>query len=367
MLMLNIPVIIVLFSLSWIVGMCIYSVYSDCDPLKAGFTTSTDAILPFYVEDKFSYIPGIMGIFLSTIFTSALILNVSNLNSLATVTWEDFLSDLPILKELTDKKQLQIIKFIGSCYGLMIMGVGFSVQFLSGVIESAQLMTSATSGPLLGVFLLAILVPFANWKGASLGIVLSHVIILSITCGRLLFGKVNNAFLETSIDGCTNETFSSDVSGSFFANFTAQKPVNLIENATTSEILPVSSGFMAENVFSISYMYYSLFGMAITVIVGIVISLLTMSTDDAYESKYIHPIVYKIATKFPGHARMFKSEKDFYKIDHTVVKLEDSGYSNQAYDENSEDLRKNVVKLENKTSQYERDLASERYRKVDGV
>jgi Na+/proline symporter len=150
MLMSNIPVLTVLFSLPWIVGMCIYAVYSDCDPLRSGYTKSADAILPFYVEDKYSFIPGLMGIFLSTLFNSALILNVSNLNSLATVTWEDFLSNLPQFKGLADKKQLQIIKFVGTIYGLMIMAVGFLVQLLSGVIESAQLMTSATSGPLLG-------------------------------------------------------------------------------------------------------------------------------------------------------------------------------------------------------------------------
>jgi hypothetical protein len=50
--MTNIPVIMVLFSLSWVVGMGIYSVYSDCDPLKAGFTKSADSLLPFYVEDR---------------------------------------------------------------------------------------------------------------------------------------------------------------------------------------------------------------------------------------------------------------------------------------------------------------------------
>jgi solute carrier family 5 (sodium-coupled monocarboxylate transporter), member 8/12 len=150
MLMMNIPAMTILFSLSWIVGMGIYSVYSDCDPYEAGYTQSRDAILPFYVEDKFSFVPGLMGIFLSTLFNSALILNVSNLNSLATVTWEDFLSKLPQFKGMEDKKQLHIIKFIGSIYGLMILGVGFLVGLLTGVIESAQLMTSATSGPLLG-------------------------------------------------------------------------------------------------------------------------------------------------------------------------------------------------------------------------
>lgn len=133
--MYNIPVITVLFSLSWLVGMGIYAVYAECDPLKSGFIDKTDAILPFYVEDKIAIFPGLMGIFLATLFNSALILNVSNLNSLATVTWEDFFAYLPQFKGLSDTKQLYFIKFIGSIYGLMIMGVGFLVQLLSGVIE----------------------------------------------------------------------------------------------------------------------------------------------------------------------------------------------------------------------------------------
>ena len=153
MLMMNIPAMFLLFSLSWIVGMGIYSVYSECDPFKAGYIKSRDAILPFYVDDQYSFVPGLMGLFLSTLFNSALILNVSNLNSLATVTWEDFLIKLPQFEGMEDKKQLRVIKFIGTIYGFMILCVGFSVQLLTGVIETAQLMTSATSGPLLGEYI----------------------------------------------------------------------------------------------------------------------------------------------------------------------------------------------------------------------
>jgi hypothetical protein len=48
------------------------------------------------------------------------------------------------------------------------MGISFGVATLSGVIESSMLMTSATSGPLLGVFVLAMLFPCVNWKVQSL-------------------------------------------------------------------------------------------------------------------------------------------------------------------------------------------------------
>jgi hypothetical protein len=44
------------------------------------------------------------------------------------------------------------------------MGIAFIVAHSSGVIDASQLMTSATSGPLLGVFVLAMFFPSTNWK-----------------------------------------------------------------------------------------------------------------------------------------------------------------------------------------------------------
>lgn len=89
-------------------------------------------------------------------------LNVSNINSLATVTWEDFLSSR--YKNVKDKQQLNAIKYLAFIYGVIILGIAYCVGFLSGVIESAMLTGSATTGPLVGVFLLAMLVPIANAK-----------------------------------------------------------------------------------------------------------------------------------------------------------------------------------------------------------
>ena len=83
---------------------------------------------------------------------------------MATVTWEDFISQLPRFQNVIDKKQLSIIKYIGVIYAFIVMGLAYCVGFLSGVIETAMLTSSATSGPLVGVFLLAIFVPIANWK-----------------------------------------------------------------------------------------------------------------------------------------------------------------------------------------------------------
>lgn len=68
----NIPVIFILFSLSWVVGMSIYSTYFDCDPLADNYIKKMDEILPFFVEDKFMYLPGFLGLFMATLFNGAL-------------------------------------------------------------------------------------------------------------------------------------------------------------------------------------------------------------------------------------------------------------------------------------------------------
>lgn len=91
-------------------------------------------------------------------------MNVSNINSLATVTWEDFLSTQKRFKGFEDKKQLVAIKYISIIYAFVIMGIAYCVGFLSGVIEGAMLANSATTGPLVGVFILAMLIPCANGR-----------------------------------------------------------------------------------------------------------------------------------------------------------------------------------------------------------
>lgn len=70
--MYNVPVITVLFSLSWVVGMVIFAVYADCDPLTSGYIKKFDEILPFFMEDRFSYLPGILGLFMACLFNGAL-------------------------------------------------------------------------------------------------------------------------------------------------------------------------------------------------------------------------------------------------------------------------------------------------------
>ncbi|XP_050427927.1 sodium-coupled monocarboxylate transporter 2 isoform X2 [Adelges cooleyi] len=284
---LTIPLMVFLFSLSWIVGMVIFTVYADCDPRALGYITEIDEIVAFYVRDKFYFIPGFMGLVLASLFNSGLSLFVSNLNSISTVVWEDFVSQIPFFKRISETKQLWCIKGISALCGVCVMGIAFLVAQSSGVIDASQLMTSATSGPLLGVFILAMFFPSTNWKGAATGMIVSHITTFIIICGAFSV-PTEIEYLPVSIEGCTNTTFSSHVLPPFDEQFNIYKSYSLINKTaemvsnyaqSSRQTEPVVEPAFHENIlaslYSITYMYYSLLGTFVTVFVGILVSYVT--------------------------------------------------------------------------------------------
>lgn len=52
--------------------MVIFAVYADCDPLSTGYIKKIDEIVPFFIEDQFYFLPGILGLFMATLFNGAL-------------------------------------------------------------------------------------------------------------------------------------------------------------------------------------------------------------------------------------------------------------------------------------------------------
>lgn len=197
-----------------------------------------------------------------------------------------------------------------------------------------------------GVFLLAILVPFANWKGASAGMIVSHVVILFVTFGHLTI-DTSVEFLETSIAGCTNESFSSSIvkpASDMMLSLAQTKPIEVSSWMERQSVLettpspPVDNSQFPQNVFAVSYMYYSLFGTLITVGVGMVVSLLTQSEADAYDSKYIHPMVYRMAKWFPGSEKLFSNEHSATDIKNSSLKEPIEQHFNAAFDSKSEEI-----------------------------
>ncbi|GAB0189771.1 sodium-coupled monocarboxylate transporter 2 [Grus japonensis] len=70
-------------------GLVMYSHYKSCDPWTADFISAPDQLMPYFVMDIFSSMPGVPGLFVACAFSGTLSTVAASINALATVTFED--------------------------------------------------------------------------------------------------------------------------------------------------------------------------------------------------------------------------------------------------------------------------------------
>uniref|UniRef100_A0A8C0C260 Solute carrier family 5 member 12 n=1 Tax=Buteo japonicus TaxID=224669 RepID=A0A8C0C260_9AVES len=81
-------------------GLVMYSHYKSCDPWTADFISAPDQLMPYFVMDIFSSMPGVPGLFVACAFSGTLSTVAASINALATVTFEDLVKKcFPSLSE----------------------------------------------------------------------------------------------------------------------------------------------------------------------------------------------------------------------------------------------------------------------------
>lgn len=70
----------------------------------------------------------------------------------------------------------------------------------------------------------------------------------------------------------------------------------------------ISTATDTSSVFAITYMYYSVLGTIIVLVVGTLVSLVTQSDDDQFEPRLLHPYVLKLARFWKIPLRNTKKE-----------------------------------------------------------
>lgn len=144
--------------------------------------------------------------------------------------------------------------------GAISVGLVFLVERLGTVFQMALSTRGATDGPALGLFVLGMLVPWSNARGAMTGGCVGLVGMFWLAGGaqwHIAHGRIKYDALPTSMDGCpypaSNETVPSEMSA------TLRIP------ASTNREEPMM-------LFRISFMYYMTIGATITVVIGAIAS-----------------------------------------------------------------------------------------------
>ncbi|KAG0729411.1 Sodium-coupled monocarboxylate transporter 1 [Chionoecetes opilio] len=190
-------------------GMVAYAVYSTCDPLTSGKIKKADQIIPFLVTDKLGHIPGVSGLFMAAVYGAVLSTFSSMGNSAACVLWEDFLKPLSYFRGLSDSSAIRVIKILSSISGVVAVAMGMLLGNLGSIFHILHGVTTAITGPVCGVFLSGILLPWVEIKGPKPP---PHLPLPVADCGALNIANFSTTLDFTILDSPTVSTPSLSMS-----------------------------------------------------------------------------------------------------------------------------------------------------------
>ncbi|NXH29181.1 SC5A8 protein, partial [Myiagra hebetior] len=254
-------------------GLALYSIYKDCDPWTANQVSALDQLMPYLVLDILHDFPGLPGLFVASAYSGTLSTVSSSINALAAVTVEDLIK--PYFKSLSEKKLSWISMGMSLFYGGVCIAMAALASLLGALLQAALSIFGMVGGPLLGLFALGILCSFANGIGAFVGLVSGFTISLWVGIGSQIYPplpeRTKPLYLSTA--GCNissgNITSTEIPLTTVFSTPAAERPA------------------LADNWYSLSYLYFSTLGTLVTVIVGIIISLLTGGLKQNTDRKFL--------------------------------------------------------------------------------
>ncbi|KAB7501950.1 Sodium-coupled monocarboxylate transporter 1, partial [Armadillidium nasatum] len=138
------------------------------------------------------------------------------------VTWKNVLIKFNIFSSASPSKCALVNKILTIIFGTLFVGMAFIAEKSRSIIQLTLALAGISFGPVFGVQLLGIFVPFGNVKGAWIGLITSFSTLLWIYTGSLLYGKSPNV-LPLSADFCSNSLTGNDTIGQ---NFTLNRSLN---------------------------------------------------------------------------------------------------------------------------------------------
>lgn len=161
-------------------GLVLYAFYKQHgDPLAAGFIQREDQILPYFVVTQLP--SGLPGLLIAAIYAASMSTISAGLNSLASATVIDFQQRLTGVADGSASTTVRNARWITVGYGLLVMLLAFAVSFMPGnLVESVNTVIGLIGGPLLGLFFLGMFTRRADTRGALIGCFTGFVSILTL-------------------------------------------------------------------------------------------------------------------------------------------------------------------------------------------
>lgn len=295
-------------------GLALYSRYHDCDPWTAKKVSAPDQLMPYLVLDILQDYPGLPGLFVACAYSGTLSTVSSSINALAAVTMEDLVK--PRFPSLSEKSLSWLSQGMSVLFGALCIGMAALASLMGALLQAALSIFGMLGGPLMGLFSLGILVPFANSIGALGGLLAGFAISLWVGIGAQLYPPLPERMMPLRLEthGC-NSTYN----GTNWMT-TTEMPFS----TSASQVHNIERTPLMDNWYSLSYLYFSTVGTLVTLFVGMLISLSTGGRKQNIDCRFL-------LTKedFLSNFDIFKKKKQV--LGYKSHPVEDGGTDNPAF------------------------------------
>lgn len=291
----SVPLLIVMTGLACVNGLVMYAVYANCDPLTAGEIQRNGQVLLYYVTDKLHHLKGMPGFMSACIFAGSLSFISSGLNSLCLVILEDFLKKMS--RKMDDLDSAKSCKILTVLIGSVVIGGAFVLHHAGDVVlQVFSGLLYVTGGPLLGVFMLGLLISRANSKGAYLGVASGLAMTVWLFTGAQLYPP-NNYRGPVSISDCSSDVFNRTQAA-------MNNDTGIHYPITHQHVNPLATFY------STSYLWYCAIGWAVTMVIGTLASLLLETEEEkkaGVDPKLVFPLKLWLLTWLPSQRKRWNS------------------------------------------------------------
>ncbi|KAG9352840.1 hypothetical protein JZ751_017416, partial [Albula glossodonta] len=253
-------------SLAVFSGLTMYSIFKNCDPLSNGDVGALDQMLPYLVMAILEEFPGVPGLFVAAAYSGTLSTVSSSINALVAVTVEDFVK--PIFPNLSERKVSWVNMGLSVFFGALCIGMAGIASLMGSILQAALSIFGMISGPLLGLYFLGMIFRSANSIGGLVGLLTGLILTLWVGIGAQVYPPLPDKTLPLNVStaGCLYNQ-SQDL------NFTTDAPWSSAVTLTAQQ--SVDRPPLADNWYSLSYLYFCPLGTLVTVLCGLAVSAIT--------------------------------------------------------------------------------------------
>ena len=158
-------------------------------------------------------------------------------------------------------------------------GVTYLVRFMPGMLELAMTIGGVTNGPIIGVFAMGMLLPWVSERGALVGF-FSGVILSSWVAGGATIYRQHLGYTSTSSPPMPSDT--SQCPEAWLSSMNNETTMSSASMDTPPEYLPL---------YELSYIWYSLLGMGLTMVTGLLTSLIWSQDVTKLDKSLLSPAI----------------------------------------------------------------------------